>query len=263
MRNITAATFAACAIAIPGQAAAEDYVQLSTGIDYSSGDYGDTVDTDMLAVPVTVKVKRGDFDIRLSLPYLDVTGPSGVIPGDGGVRGPGRGNGGGGTTDPEIASRSGLGDLVLAATYSLPIGDATWFDTTGKVKFPTASKEKFLGTGTTDFTLQGELLHSFGNLSAAVRGGRRFNGSNELYPLDDVWLAGGGLYVASGQTTFGLDYEWREGSLATAPDRSEITGSVTQKLSDALRLQGYAYTGLADGSPDIGAGAQVLFRFGN
>ena len=30
--------------------AADDYVQLSTGIDYSSGDYGDVADTDMLAI---------------------------------------------------------------------------------------------------------------------------------------------------------------------------------------------------------------------
>ena len=263
MKTISAAAIATLVLASPSAAAAEDYIQLSTGIDYSSGDYGDTVDTVMLAIPFTVKVKRGDFDIRLSLPYLDVTGPSGVIPGDGGVRGPGRGNGGGGTSDPEVTSRSGIGDAVLSATYSLPIGERTWFDTTGKVKFPTASEEKFLGTGTTDFTLQGELLHSFGQISAAVRGGRRFNGSSDVYPLEDVWLAGAGLYLGTGDTTFGLDYEWREGSLAASPDRSELTGSLTQKLSDALRLQGYAYTGLADGSPDIGAGAQVLYRFGN
>lgn len=265
MKAIPAVALSAILLATPGVAAAEDYVQFATGIDYSKGDYGDTVDTEMLAVPFSVKVKRGNFDVRLTLPYVDVTGPEGVIPGDGGVRGPGRGNGGGGgggTTDPVVTSRSGLGDAVLAATYSLPIGDSTWFDTTGKVKFPTASEAKSLGTGTTDFTVQGELLHAFGPVSAAVRGGRRFNGSSEAFPLEDVWLAGAGVYVASGNSTFGLDYEWREGSLAASPDRSEITGSLTQKLSDSLRLQGYAYTGLADGSPDFGAGAQVLYRIG-
>ncbi|QKG72001.1 hypothetical protein [Erythrobacter mangrovi] len=237
----------------PGIAAAQDYVQVAAGVDYSSGDYGETEDTDFLALPLTLKVKRGDFDIRVTLPYLDVTGPANVIPGDGGVPG---GNGG------EIASRSGIGDVVLAATYSLAIGDATWFDTTGKVKFPTASTSKALGTGTTDFTVEGELLHSFGALSAAVRGGRRFNGSSDTYPLQDVWLAGGGLYLALGDTTLGLDYDWRDGSLPTSPNRSEITGSVTHKLNDRLRLQGYAYSGLADGSPDIGGGAQILYRFG-
>ncbi|QPC97868.1 hypothetical protein [Qipengyuania soli] len=264
MRITKAAAMAAIPIALATPAAADDYVQFSTGIDYSSGDYGDTVDTDMLAVPFSVKVQRGNFDVKLTLPYVDVTGPEGVIPGDGGVRGPGNGNGngGGGTADPVVSSRSGLGDAVLSATYSMPIGESTWFDTTGKVKFPTASEAKFLGTGTTDFTLQGELLHAFGPLSASVRGGRRFNGSSDVYPLEDVWQAGGGLYLASGNSTFGLDYDWREGSLATSPDRSEITGSLTQKLNDRLRLQGYAYTGLADGSPDIGAGAQVLYRIG-
>ena len=52
------------------------------------------------------------------------------------------------------------------------------------------------------------------------------------------------------------------GSLATAPDRSEVTGFATYKVSDGLRLQGYGYTGLADGSPDIGGGVQVLYRIG-
>ena len=151
-------------LAIASPAAAQDYVQVATGIDYSTGDYGDVENTDFLAVPVTVKVKRGDFDVRVSLPYLDVTGPSDVIPGDGGISG---------APDSPVTSRSGIGDLVVAATYSMPIGNATWFDTTGKVKIPTASTSKALGTGTTDFTLQGEVLHSFGPLSAAVRGGRR------------------------------------------------------------------------------------------
>lgn len=54
----------------------------------------------------------------------------------------------------------------------------------------------------------------------------------------------------------------RDWSLLAAPDRSEVTGSATHKLSEAVRLQGYAYTGLSDGSPDIGAGAQLLYRFG-
>lgn len=253
MNRFAAATLPLILLALPGTVAAQDYVQVATGIDYSTGDYGEAEDTDFLAIPVTVKVKRGNFDLRATLPYLDVTGPADVIPGDGGVRG---------ALNTPVTSRSGIGDAILAATYSMPVGDATWFDVTGKVKLPTASTSKALGTGTTDLTLQGELLHSFGNVSAAVRGGRRFNGSSELYPLEDVWLAGGGLYVAADRTTFGLDYDWREGSLPTSPDRSEITGSVTQKLSDALRLQGYAYTGLADGSPDIGGGAQILYRFG-
>jgi hypothetical protein len=233
---------------------AEDYVQVGVGVDYSKGNYGDPIDTEMLAVPVTTKVQMGNFFASAALPWVRVEGPDNVIPGDGGIT-PGIGTG-------ALTTRKGVGDLILSAGYSLPLADATFFDLTGKVKLPTADEDKFLGTGTTDYTLQGELLHSFGPLSIAARGGRRFNGSNHTFPLRDVWQAGAGAYYQTGLMTVGLDYDWREGSLSTSPDRSEATASLTYKLNDGLRLQGYGYTGFSDGSPDLGGGLQVLYRFG-
>ena len=257
---------AASLVAFPTAAYAEDdYVQVGIGADYSTGDYGQDEDTDFLAVPVTVKWQSGDFNVRVSVPWVHVSGPADLIPGDGGVRGNGQGAGGpgGGGGSTGTASRSGIGDTNVAATYSFEVSKKTYFDVAGKVKLPTGSQKKALSTGTTDFTLQGELLQVFGDVSAAVRAGRRFNGENDDYPLEDAWLAGAGLYLVSGDSTFGLDYDWRDGSLPTSPNRSELTGSLTQKLSDSLRLQGYAYTGLADGSPDVGVGGQVLVRFGD
>lgn len=231
MTRILTGAVALCALALPQAVAAEDYVQLGVGADYSTGDYGEDVDTTMLAVPVSVKVKSGDLSLRISVPWVSVDGPSGVIPGEGGVRGPGRGGAG----EPlETVSRSGLGDVVASATYSFGLSDATFFDVTGKVKLPTASTEKSLGTGTTDFTLQGEVMQVFGDVSAALRAGRRFNGESDTFVLDDVWLGGASLFYVAGPTTWGLDYDWRDGSLPTSPNRSELTGSATHKLSDSL-----------------------------
>ena len=247
IRHTAMAAFASLAAAAPAQA--DDYVQISLGADYSSGDYGSTPDTTILALPVSVKVKKGNFFVRASLPYLHVDGPA--IPGDGGALP------GGPST-----SRGGIGDLSLAAGYSLPISETTFFDVTGKAKLPTASESKGLGTGTTDFTAEGELTQVFGSTSISLRGGRRFNGSNAAFPLNDVWQAGAGIYHTTGPVTLGLDYDWREGALAAVPDRSEITGSIGYKLSDSFRLQGYGYTGLSDGSPNLGGGLQVIYRFG-
>lgn len=235
-------------------AQADDYVQLNTGFDYSSGDYGDVEDTDFLAIPVGVKYQADDFYVKVSTSYLDVKGPSGVIPGDGGVT-PGEPGG-------EVTSRSGFGDTWVAAGYSMMVAEGTWFDAVGKVKLPTASQEKFLGTGSTDFVAQGELLHTIGPVSLGAYGGRRFNGTSDFFDLRDVWLGGVGLYSSAGKIALGLDYDWRQGSTTTAPDISEVTASATVKLNDSLRLQGYGYTGLSDGSPDLGGGMQVLLRFG-
>ena len=253
MKKITnrAALLAALAtVALAAPAQAEDYVQFSLGADYSKGDYGTTPDTEMLAIPVGFKLKEGDFFVRASLPWLRVEGPA--VPGDGGAI-PGAG---------PTTSRSGIGDLSLAAGYSLPVGETTFFDLTGKVKLPTASEEKGLGTGTTDFTAEAELTQMFGQTAVSVRGGRRFNGSTAAFPLQDVWQAGAGIYHTVDELTLGLDYDWREGALPTAPDRSELTGSIGFKLNDSFRLQGYAYTGLSDGSPDLGGGLQLVYRIG-
>lgn len=244
------AAAAAFALATPAQAQSSDYVQVSVGADYSSGDYGTTPDTEILALPVGFKLKQGNFFVRGSLPYLRVDGPA--VPGDGGAL-----PGAGGT-----APRSGIGDLALAAGYSLPLGDTTYFDLTGKVKLPTASESKGLGTGTTDFTAEGELTQVLGNSSVSLRGGRRFNGATGAFPLNDVWQAGGSVYHSAGNVTLGLDYDWREGALPAAPDRSEVTGSIAYKLNESVRLQGYAYTGLSDGSPNLGGGLQLVYRLG-
>lgn len=240
-----------CAVAVAAPAQAEDYVQFSLGADYSSGDYGTTPDTDILAIPVGFKLKQGDFFVRGSLPWLRVDGPA--VPGDGGAI-PGAGT---------TAARSGIGDLSLAAGYSIPVGSSTFVDFTGKVKLPTASQDKGLGTGTTDFTAEAELLQMFGQTSVSLRGGRRFNGSNDAFPLNDVWQAGAGIYHSAGPVTLGLDYDWREGALALAPDRSELTGSIGYRLNEKVRLQGYAYTGLTDGSPNLGGGVQLVYRIGS
>ena len=258
--KLLAAAAACGSLLAPSAAMAEDWWQFSLGADYSTGDYGDEVDTEMLAVPVGAKYQNDNFSVKASVPWVRVTGPEGIVPGDGGVT-PGDPNGGSDTVRTD--TRSGIGDVNLTAGYSLPVGSATWFDIVGKAKLPTASKAKFLGTGTTDFTLAGELLHSFGQVSVGLTGGRRFNGSNDLFPLNDVWQAGGGVYGrASERLSLGLGYEWREGALDQSPDRSELTGSATYSINRSMLLQGYGYTGFSDGSPDAGAGLQLLFRLG-
>lgn len=254
LRTTMTASIATLALAAAPARAQDSYIQINTGVDYSSGDYGDVEDTDYLSVPVGIKYQADRFYVKASISYVHAEGPSGIIPGEGG--------GTSGAPGGAITSRSGIGDLWLTAGYSLPVSDSTWFDLVGKAKLPTASESKFLGTGSTDFTAQGELLHSFGDVSVSAYGGRRFNGSSDILALRDVWLAGAGVYFGADRLTVGLDYDWREGATVTSPEISEATASLTYKLNDKLRLQGYGYKGFADDSPDLGGGIQLLFRFG-
>src|SRR6185436_19515391 len=71
------ALLAAFAI-IPAAAHAQG-LTLSTGIEYSSGKYGETEKTEMYNLPVTAKYETGLWTFRLSLPIVRVTGPANVV----------------------------------------------------------------------------------------------------------------------------------------------------------------------------------------
>ena len=91
-----------------GAAAEPGPLTLSTGFDYSSGKYGGSQSTDILYVPFTGRYRLDPWMFRLTVPYISVTGPDTVIPGIGAV----------GRPVAPIATRSGLGDVIAAATYS-------------------------------------------------------------------------------------------------------------------------------------------------
>ena len=82
-----------------GAAHAEDGFWLGIGADYSSGDYGSDITTDITSVPVTARYDSGNWTWRASLPWLRVDGDVGVLPGLGNVgnsnpQGRGRGKNG-------------------------------------------------------------------------------------------------------------------------------------------------------------------------
>jgi hypothetical protein len=106
---------AAVLVAAPSQAA---QFTLSTGLDYSFGDYGGASKTQVWYVPVTGKLVAGPMTFKLCVPYLWVKAPSNVIvivdsgaggsSGVGGAEGEGESAGGGGTAAP-ITTRDGPG----------------------------------------------------------------------------------------------------------------------------------------------------------
>ena len=63
------------------QASALDGKFSSTiGLDYSSGDYGASQDTEVWAVPMSLKYRTDTWNIRASTSYLKVTSPNFVTP---------------------------------------------------------------------------------------------------------------------------------------------------------------------------------------
>src|SRR5688572_27357899 len=254
-----------------GAAQAEDGFSLGIGADYSSGDYGSDITTDITSVPVTARYDSGNWTWRASLPWLRVDGDVGVLPGLGNVgnsnpQGRGRGNSGnnGGSTPPaetESGTASGVGDLRLAATYAFDTGGPLGVDLTGNVKLATADEDKGLSTGENDYGIAVDLYRDFDGTLLFGGVGYTMLGDSEYIQLDDVLNVNFGASWHVGAGSLGAMYDWRQAASDTADDRSELTGFYSVKASDADKFQLYGTLGLSDGSPDWGVGASYTRAF--
>jgi hypothetical protein len=158
--------------------------------------------------------------------------------------------------------RSGFGDVNVAMTYSVGLGSGFYFDPAVKVKLPTASKTKRLGTGKFDFTLSGDLVKDVGNASFYLHGRRKFAGKSAGSTIRSTWGAGGGASVKAGKGfTVGADYGWQQSAFIGRKASSEVTGWANARLSDRASFTVFAGTGLNANSADFSGGASISYRF--
>jgi hypothetical protein len=259
-------------------ACAEDpgHATVSAGFDYSTGNYGTPFNTEIWDVPLSAGYAADRWSVKLTVPWINISGASNVIPGIGRVlnvnphaRGHGLGLGvgvGGGTPPPTVTegSASGLGDIVAQATYGLVRDDAARFglDLTGKVKFGTASADKGLGTGQNDY---GVNLDAYKGLGAwTVFGGAGFMkyGSSQYITLDNGWNANlGAGYKLDDANDIGAYFYFREKISDSGYAQRELSGYWNHRFSNTWRLQAYVLGGFSDGSPDWGVGGSLRYAF--
>ncbi len=273
------ALVATLCLMVPAFAAqAETTVDLSTGVSYSSGEYGDTISTDVFVVPLSAKVRTGQWTFKASVPFLRIDGPADatvVLDDNGGSRGGGDSgsggrdhpedddsNGGGGTAGTD-RNESGIGDTSVSATYAFDAigGSSMYVDISGRVRLPTGDEDKGLGIGATDYGLSTEIGIDKDGGGGYLSFGRRFLGDVTGLQREDGWQAGiGGWYNATERTSLGIGYDWRESSTATGTDPAEIYAYASVKMSDAWRININASAGLNDASSDYGAGVTLTWR---
>lgn len=282
-----AATLAAGLVGLPAQAA--DSFQLSTGADYSSGDFGGSTRTEVLVVPISARLHYQGWSLRATLPYLQVQGPADVIVivDDGGGSNSGSGgsssSGSGRSSDDDLDGvddsggdrgendsfasnrrESGIGDATLALTRSFnAIGDTPLYvDVIGRVKFATGKAATGLGVGATDYSAGGELgyVGRAGGLYAA--GARRFLGSNASLQRVDGWQWSGGGWINLGSAVeLGAAYSWRQASVPLGIDSRAVEVNLGMLLGETWQASLFASRGLSDGSPDHAGGLSLSWRF--
>ena len=236
-------------------AAEQGNFSLTSGLDYSSGKYGGTQSTEILYIPLTGKYEVDRWSFKLTVPYVRITGPGGVIRDIGGFK----------TGGATRTTASGIGDVVAAASYNLYASGATnalLVDLTGKVKFGTADETKSLGTGKTDYATQVDVYKTVKQFTAFGTLGYKVLGSPAGTQLHNVAYGSlGSSYKFTPQTSGGLILDLREKAFATGAPQRELTAFVSHKLDTNWKTQAYLVKGFADGSPDWGGGAMLTRAF--
>ncbi len=253
MRSQVTAACAGMLVAHCALAAQDGELSLGAGLHHSSGDYGTGTTTRITSLAATARYETGPWVYKATVPYLRVTGDGGVIPGVGNVRG-------GSRTD----AASGLGDIVLGATYAAYYDKASTLgvELTGKVKLATADEGKGLGTGEHDFVFLVDLYRTFDRVTGFGGIGYHILGDAPGLPLDNVWSATlGASYKLDERDSAGLMLEGRQRVAPGASPQRELTGFFTRKLDRFWKAQAYALIGLANGSPDWGLGLSAARPF--
>lgn len=79
---VSLATIPGMALAQAADNTADDIpasFRLSTGVTYSSGSYGETENTDVVAIPLSLTYSDNGFKFRISVPYVMIDGPGSLL----------------------------------------------------------------------------------------------------------------------------------------------------------------------------------------
>ena len=255
MKCVLIIALACCLHAAASFGAQKDEITLGGGVHYSEGDYGTGTSTTITALTFTGRYDTGSWSLRASVPYLFISGSNAVIPGVGRART---------GTATSTSSVAGLGDVTLAAVYSAYYNAATQVgvDVSGKLKLATADPDKRLGTGEHDVGFLAEVFKGFGRVTAFAGVGYTMFGSTPAFPLDDVFsYTLGASYRLDDRDSLGAYYDERERVTSSAAPLREVTAFWSHRIDRAWKAQAYVLKGLANGSPDWGAGLSAAYSF--
>lgn len=230
-------------------------VSLSTGLNYSTGKYGQATSTDILYVPLTGKLEADAWTFKLTVPWVSVTGAGNVVQGSGVV----------GAAGTQRTTESGLGDVVASVgrTVYESAETGTAVDVSAKVKFGTGDEVKGLGTGKNDYSFAIEPAQRWGAITLFGTLGYKVVGDPPGSNLDNVVFAsvgGAGQIVDSLSVGLSLDGQTRSSASAPGAQR-DITAFASHRLNDDWKSQIYVSRGLSEASPDWSGGAMATFRF--
>lgn len=282
------------AAAMAGSAHAGEWA-FATGLNYTSGDYNETQDTTVYAVPFTAGYSTERWSFSASVPYISLEGSGNIIPGAFSGFGPGSGGiGAGGSTGgggvsvgggggisigggilnpilapppppppgpppaPVTIEEEGFGDLTLSASFTPFVSESGGqFSIGADVRLPTGDETRSLGAGETIAAISASYALPIGDQSAI------YGAVGYQHAFDsEIGGAAVGFGAETEFTSFllGASVDWSDASIDGVPSQSKATVYAGFDVTEQVRIALYALTGLTETSPNFGAGINLIWR---
>ena len=232
-------------------------LSLTSGVDFSSGDYGAPARTDIIVVPFSLRAKKGPFRLTATLPWLRLDGPANIV--GGGEDGPI-------VIDPNAPSpqrvRKGLGDVSLGFDYAIPSDSLGGLevDLGLRLKLPTSSRSRGLSTGKTDIGIVADISRPLGRVSPFLTLGYRIPGDPQGIDLRNSATVSAGTSLTFGKLVAIGAYDYSGATSRLGFDSHSLFGALAGPLAKRVTLTGYGTVGLSRGAPDHGLGLLVTVR---
>ena len=254
----------------------DSQITLGTTPSYFQGNFGTASTIDIFDESTFAQFKNQNLRIKLTIPYLSVSGlPVGaqlsagtvVSRGNGGGHGHGnRGAGSTGTSPTSVHSASGIGDIELAAHYTVyhGVGLTPSIVPYAKITFGTASSNQGLGTGKNNYEFGVGFNDTVGtNLFPFAHVGYRIVGNPAGANLQNVLTYDFGASYAA--TPRNIVTAFFSGSQSEQPGFSgpaDLIFAYNYNLAaNGTGLQVFFDKGLSNGSPNFGIGVGGLIVF--
>ena len=222
--------------------------QVGESASYFTGKYGTDVRTNTLYVPTSLRRLFDNGDVTLVVPYVSITTTStGTL--------------------PSRVTESGIGDVLLIGRYYLyterEIGLLPSIMVSGRIKAPTADRDRGLGTGEWDegggIGLTKLLTDKLIGLADA---GYTIIGKPEGVNLRNQWSYDVGLGYYFLPTLMGsVYYEEARALVPGFQNPRDVFMGLSWKVTQTVRVNTGVIKGLSNAAPEYGASVGASFRF--
>lgn len=231
---------------------------ISVGFDYSRGKYGALRATNVYYTPFGAGYRKGRWSVSVDSGYVSVKGPVDyasildLTPEDVAALG----------LDTETISVGGLADTVVGARYAAFewFNSGTFIDVGMRVKLPTASEAKGLGSGKVTGDVQVDVTQLYGSWSFLIAGSYGFR-SHENDGRDVQSVSVGVGRSMTRKLAVGAVFDWRTSPRPGGSKGRELVAYGSFAITPSLALTAYAVRGFSRASVENSAGLRFRYRF--